>query len=291
MTHSMTGFARSAQQDAQFEVTWECRSVNHRYLEVQFRIPDALRAHEHELKELVRKYIKRGKLDLAFKYSVKQKADSEFSLNANLVHQLFNLQSILQSHQKNLSELSAADILRFPGVLVEAEQSLESLETLAKASLEEGLKALAKARASEGQRIGQFISDRLVQINEHVKGLRESIPEISQQLKEKTLAKLNELQVKPDQDRFEQEMVYLLQKMDVDEELDRLDSHIKEVEKTLALAEKGQAVGRRLDFLMQEFNREANTLASKSQAASTTNSAVDLKVLIEQMREQIQNIE
>lgn len=287
----MTGFARSTAENNELSVVWECRSVNHRYLEMQFRIPDALRSIEHDMREQVRTHLKRGKVDLALKYEYKQTAAGALSLNAELVQQLFHLQGKLQSHHKGLTELTTADILRYPNVLQEEEKNTESLLKLAKQGLDECLLNLVQARGSEGERVAKFIQERVAQVSEHVAAIRLAMPEIRQKLKDKTLNRLAELEQKPDQERLEQEMVYLVQKMDVDEELDRLDSHVIEVNKTLEKAANGQAVGRRLDFLMQEFNREANTLASKSQNSSTTQHAVELKVLIEQMREQIQNLE
>ena len=294
MSQSMTGFARSNVQNSELNVVWEVRSVNHRYLEMQFRIPEALRSAEHELRELVRNKLKRGKVDLALKYEYKLGSGSELKLNPSLVQQLFHLQDKLKSHQQSLAGLTSIDILRYPGVLQEEEKNSDSLIELSKQALVECLDKLIIARESEGKRVTEFIQDRVILIKEHVNAIRKAMPEIRQRIKDKTLTRLADLEQKPDQDRLEQEMVYLVQKMDVDEELDRLDSHIAELEKTLkASASDGRndAIGRRLDFLMQEFNREANTLASKSQNSSTTQHAVELKVLIEQMREQIQNIE
>ncbi len=290
----MTGFARSSVQNSELNVVWEVRSVNHRYLEMQFRIPEALRSVEHDLRERVRTKLRRGKVDLALKYDYKLGSGSDLKLDPGLVQQLFHLQDKLKSHQNDLADLTTADILRYPGVLQEEEKNSASLIELAKQGLDEALDKLIVARHSEGLRVNQFILERTAQIKQHVAAIRMAMPEIQQRLKDKTLAKLAELEQKPDHDRLEQEMVYLLQKMDVEEELDRLDSHIVEAEKILtesASNKATQAIGRRLDFLMQEFNREANTLASKSQNSSTTQHAVELKVLIEQMREQIQNIE
>jgi len=291
MSQSMTGFARTLTENSQLSITWECRSVNHRYLEMQFRIPEALRGIEHELRELVRQHLKRGKVDLVLRYDFKAQADSELNLNTNLVQQLFHLQGTLQQHQSTLKELTTADILRFPGVLKEPELEQDSLLSLSKEGLKECLAKLVDARKSEGERVASFIQERVDQVSVHVDALRTFMPQMRERLKQKTLTRLEELQSKPDTDRLEQELVYLAQKMDVDEELDRLESHVTELKKTLEKGVKGNAIGRRMDFLMQEFNREANTLASKSHHADTTQHAVELKVLIEQMREQIQNLE
>jgi len=295
MSQSMTGFARVNVHNQELSLVWEARSVNHRYLEMQFRIPDVLRSIEHELREIVRAKLKRGKIDFSVKYEFKQSSGSELKLDPSLVQQLFHLQDKLKSYQQNLTDLSTADILRYPGVLREEEKNSDSMFALAQQGLSECLDKLIEARGSEGERIVHFIQERVVQIQELTTATRAAMPEIQQRLKEKTLTRLADLEQKPDQERFEQELVYLLQKMDVEEELDRLDSHVIELNKTLKSSletdKPRQAIGRRLDFLMQEFNREANTLASKSQHTSTSQYAVEIKVLIEQMREQIQNIE
>ena len=288
MPKSMTGFARCQGENQELTVIWECRSVNHRYLDLNFRLPEQLRSLESSLREKVALVVKRGKLDLGLRYELKKSGSMDLRLNASRVQQLFHLQSNLSQHHSTITELSTADILAFPGVLEEPVPQQDSMDSLALAVLDDTLNALNKARAAEGNRIVDFISQRAVKIAEHINALRELLPEIRANLREKVLGKLLELEQKPDQDRLEQELVFYAQRLDVDEELDRLDSHLTELNKSLKL---DKPVGRRLDFLMQEFNREANTLASKSQHSSSTQHAVELKVLIEQMREQIQNIE
>lgn len=288
MAKSMTGFARCQGENPELTVIWECRSVNHRYLDLNFRLPEQLRSLESSLREKVALLVKRGKLDLGLRYELKKSGTLDLRLNASRVQQLFQLQSNLSQHHSTIVELSTADILAFPGVLEEPVPQQDSMDSLVLAVLDETLNALNKARAAEGNRIVDFISQRAVKIAEHINALRELLPEIRTNLREKVMGKLLDLEQKPDQDRLEQELVFYAQRLDVDEELDRLDSHLIELNKSLKL---DKPVGRRLDFLMQEFNREANTLASKSQHSSSTQHAVELKVLIEQMREQIQNIE
>ena len=240
------------------------------------------------MRERISQTIKRGKLDLVLKYELKKNSSLELGINVDRVQQLFHLQTKLSQHHSTIVELSTAEILGFPGVIQEPIPDENSLQTLALSVLDQGIIALSEARAAEGSRTMEFISDRAKQVSEHVAALRELMPEIRANLRQRVMDKLSELSQKPDQDRLEQELVFYAQRLDVDEELDRLDSHLIELNKTL---EQNKPIGRRLDFLMQEFNREANTLASKSHNANSTQHAVELKVLIEQMREQIQNVE
>ncbi len=288
MANSMTGFARAQGENQQLVVIWECRSVNHRYLDINFRIPEQLRALESTLRERISKKLKRGKIDCVLKYEIKHTSASELNLNPERVQQLFHLQTKLQQHHSGIQELSVADILNFSGALDEAKPEESSMQKLALEVLDKTLDALNDARSTEGGRMLEFIQQRSDAVKQHVDALRSLLPEIRDYLRSRVLTKLTELEQKPDQERLEQELVFYAQRLDVDEELDRLDSHIIELNNTLTL---NKPIGRRLDFLMQEFNREANTLASKSQNATSTQHAVELKVLIEQMREQIQNIE
>lgn len=288
MTNSMTGFARAQGENEQLVIVWECRSVNHRYLDINFRIPEQIRSLESAMRERIGKKLKRGKVDCVLKYEIKSTSSTDLNLNAERVQQLFHLQGKLTRHHSSIQCLSVADILNFPGVLDETKPQEDSLQKLALSVLEDTLTALNNARAAEGARVIEFIQRRSDSVKVHVDALRTLLPEIREHLRNRVITKLSELEQKPDQERLEQELVFYAQRLDVDEELDRLDSHLVELNKTLKL---NKPIGRRLDFLMQEFNREANTLASKSQNASSTQHAVELKVLIEQMREQIQNIE
>ena len=288
MANSMTGFARAQGENEHLVIVWECRSVNHRYLDINFRIPEQIRPLESALRERIGKQLKRGKVDCVLKYEIKSSSSMDLNLNAERVQQLFHLQSKLTQHHSSIQCLSVADILNFPGVLDEPKPEESSLQKLALDVLDDALIALNEARAAEGTRMISFIQQRSDSVKQHVDALRTLLPEIREYLRNRVTTKLSEFEQKPDQDRLEQELVFYAQRLDVDEELDRLDSHLAELNETL---KQNKPIGRRLDFLMQEFNREANTLASKSQNATSTQHAVELKVLIEQMREQIQNIE
>ena len=284
----MTGFARAQGENEHLVIVWECRSVNHRYLDINFRIPEQIRPLENALRERIGKQLKRGKVDCVLKYDIKSSSSLDLNLNAERVQQLFHLQSQLTQHHSSIQCLSVSDILNFPGVLDESKPEESTLQNLALQVLDDALVALNEARAAEGARVISFIQQRSDSVKQHVNALRTLLPEIREYLRNRVTSKLSELEQKPDQERLEQELVFYAQRLDVDEELDRLDSHLAELNKTL---KQNKPIGRRLDFLMQEFNREANTLASKSQNATSTQHAVELKVLIEQMREQIQNVE
>lgn len=289
MPRSMTGFARAEATIADTTVIWELRSVNHRYLETHFRLPDTARELESTLREQLRKSLHRGKVEISL--SIKSDAadsNSDLTINLPLLRQLTTAINTVEKEAESLTPSTAIDLLKWPGVMTSPEQDREQLLEGLKSSFNEALKTLVSHREREGAEIKNMIDQRLSGISENVVEVRKILPEIQTAQQQKIKEKLDALNVEIDQSRFEQELVYLLQKSDVDEELDRLDAHVIEVKR--ALSDKG-SIGRRLDFLMQELNREANTLSSKSIVADTTQAAVDLKVLIEQMREQIQNIE
>lgn len=289
MLRSMTAFARTDLRQEWGSLTWEIRSVNHRYLEPQFRLPESLKELEPELRELLRNSIKRGKLECSLKFQPEaQAASGALHLNLELAQDMNRVLNQINRLLDNPAHINAFDILQWPGVLQVEETDLEPVKEEALRLFEEALDRLIEIREREGQHLRPLIEDRLDQIVKIVAQVRDLLPEILQRQREAILARFEELQIELDPNRLEQEMVLLAQKADVAEELDRLDAHVKEVRATL---NSRDAVGRRLDFLMQELNREANTLSSKSIVTETTRSAVDLKVLIEQMREQIQNIE
>ena len=285
--NSMTAFAR-AQGDNQWgSFAWELRSVNHRYLESQFKLPEKLRQLEPALREKLRARLARGKVEchLHFKMNEQEQA---LEINSEKVNQLRELEKSLVLDSESSDRLSVYQILQWPGVLQSFELDLSEISKELLAGFDQAIEQLAQARAAEGTRLAQLIVERLDQISEIVVEVGKRMPEILAEHKAKTEAKLDDFKIDIDQDRLAQEVVILAQKIDVAEELDRLAAHIDEVRDTIG---KQEPCGRRLDFLMQELNREANTLGSKSIAISTSNNAVDLKVLIEQMREQIQNIE
>jgi uncharacterized protein (TIGR00255 family) len=285
----MTGFAR---QEAKFpwgSLTWEIRSVNHRFLEPHFRLPELVRELEPALREKLRKKLSRGKVEVSFNYQLGD-ADGAGGLSVNqaLVAQLSKALDDIRPHMSNPAPVSPLELLRWPGVLADSQVDREELFKQALALFDKTVETLIEHRSREGAELKQLIEQRLDGIAQQVVQVRAKLPDILNGQRERILEKLESLKAELDQDRLEQEMVYLAQKVDVDEELDRLDTHVSEVRR--ALSQKG-SVGRRLDFLMQELNREANTLSSKSIVSDTTQAAVELKVLIEQMREQIQNIE
>jgi len=289
---SMTGFARVQQSNDAGSITWELRSVNHRYLELGIKLPEDFRQHEPEIRKLAAKFLARGKVDLGLRYKLDQQQQASIALNPEIVSSLREVEQQVLNIVHEGSKLSVADILGWPGVITDVERDLSVLDKLAISCLKAALKQLQQGREAEGRALDEMIRSRCAQISEIVAAVRKHRPEIVTALRAKWEAnldeKLQQWRETANESRLEQELVILAQKLDVEEELDRLDTHVAEVLKVL---ERDEAVGRRLDFLMQELNREANTLGSKSQDSLTTQHAVDLKVLIEQMREQVQNIE
>jgi uncharacterized protein (TIGR00255 family) len=295
MIRSMTGFARREHTSELGSLIWEVRSVNHRYMEVALRVPEELRSAEAEFRSAIQSVVKRGKVDAVLQWRPAAERRSVLDVNEEFLDALIARSHAIASrataHGGSLTPPSPLDLLRWPGVIQDGERAdLALLQASAQQSLGQALAGLDEARLSEGGRMSSMIENRVAQIGAIVSALRERLPEIRQRIRarlEDRLAALT-LPTEPNRERFEQELSLALSKMDVDEELDRLGSHITEVGKALRANEPS---GRRLDFLMQEFNREANTLSSKSQDAETTRAAVEMKVLIEQMREQVQNIE
>ena len=285
---SMTAFGRAEQNYATGTATWELRSVNHRYLEPHFRLPEAARPLETQLREKLRKQLSRGKLELGL--SLKTSAGEEASLQVDevLVRSLVNAAERVSAQLSPPAPINPLQVLQWPGVIAEPETDPEQQSQAILQAFSDALSQLCANREREGAELRRFIEARLTGIEEQVSKVRTLLPQILQAQREKLRARLEELLSELDADRIEQEMALLAQKADVDEELDRLEAHVTEARRVLA---GGGAIGRRLDFLMQEFNREANTLSSKSVVTDTTQAAVELKVLIEQMREQVQNIE
>jgi uncharacterized protein (TIGR00255 family) len=284
---SMTAFARQTIEAPWGTASWELRSVNHRYLEPGFRMPETVRDIEMPLREMARKYLQRGKVDCTLHLHIAQES-GDIAVNQSLARQYIDASQQLAGMMATPAPISPLDILRWPGVLKEPEINRDELNKTLLELFEQALIQLLEGRQREGEKLGQLIEQRLDAIAVQVQSVRNNLPELLKAQRHKILARLEELQVSLDHDRLEQELVLMAQKADVDEELDRLDTHLSEIRRVL---KRKEPIGRRLDFLMQELNREANTLSSKSIATDTTNSAVELKVLIEQMREQIQNIE
>ncbi|OZG74247.1 YicC family protein [Hahella sp. CCB-MM4] len=288
MIRSMTAYAR---QDARGEwgtLTWELRSVNHRYLEPVFRIPEALRDIEPALRDRLRHYVQRGKLECQLKFQPEAQGSGSFSVNVELAAELNHAVNQINRLLDNPAHINAFDFINWPGVMVSEETDLEPVKEEAVNLFNQALSQLVDTREREGGRIHPMLDDRLNSIAGIVEKVREKMPHILERQNEALKSRFEELQLDVDPTRLEQELVMVSQKADVAEELDRLEAHVHEVKDVLT---KKEPVGRRLDFLMQELNREANTLSSKSLVTETTQFAVELKVLIEQMREQVQNIE
>jgi uncharacterized protein (TIGR00255 family) len=288
MLHSMTGFARHTAESDTGVLTCELRAVNHRYFDVQFRLPDELRPRESELRQLIGSTVRRGKVDCTLHYRRAAGKHAELTLNQPLVELISRRAEDLNATFPNLGRLNAIDVLRWPGVIEEPEIDTEPLFGEASAALSAALKQLSAMRRSEGQRIAEMIDSRCREVLAIAASVRARMPEVLASARAKQKERLDKLDISADPARLETELALVAQRLDVDEEVDRLESHISEILKAIGSEE---AVGRRLDFLMQELNREANTLGSKSADAATTRAAVELKVLIEQMREQIQNVE
>lgn len=288
MTLSMTAFSRQQQEQEWGSLTWEIRSVNHRYLEANVRLPESFRALENAVREAVRKRLTRGKVECQLRFQSEANVSTELHLNRPLIQQLVQANVEIEQITGTSSSLSNMEVLRWPGVIEEQDFDRTTIEKQALTLFTAALDDLLATREREGAELQGFITQRIDSIREIVVSVREKMPEILAKQKQALLDRLHDLQAELEPTRLEQEVSLLAQKADVEEELDRLDSHLNEVARVLNA--KGQK-GRRLDFLMQELNREANTLSSKSIVVETTLSAVELKVLIEQMREQIQNIE
>lgn len=292
MLKSMTAFSRVQQGNDSGEIVWEIKSVNHRYMEPGFKLPDDFKLLEPDIRQRLGRYIKRGKLDISLRYKLNKNIQTSIQLNADLVKNLRKVEQEVLTIVHEGHSLSVADILRWPGVVDEMDKNFKPLQELALESLSAALEQLVDNREREGKALYEMIASRCKQVTEIVKQVQQRRPEVLQAMRQKWSAQLDDKLANwsdsADSGRLEQELVMLAQKLDVEEELDRLIAHVAEVKQVL---DRNEAVGRRLDFLMQELNREANTLSSKSQDSETTRLAVDLKVLIEQMREQVQNIE
>lgn len=287
MIYSMTAYARHEVKGDWGSAVWEIRSVNQRYLETFFRLPEQFRSLETNLRDRLRKRLARGKVECGLRFSANEGATTDLVINEELARAVIRSAEWVQQNGGN-GGMNPLDILRWPGVINAPELDMDALQSELMAGFDAALDDFVAARAAEGANMRKLIEDRLEGISKQVTAVRGQMPAVLEWQRERLLTKFKEAQVELDSQRVEQEMIMLAQKSDVAEELDRLDSHIKEARIAL---NKGGACGRRLDFMMQEFNREANTLGSKSINTDITAAAVDLKVLIEQMREQIQNIE
>lgn len=288
MIHSMTAFARREAETPSGTLIWELRSVNHRYLDVGLRLPEELRGFEPRAREAIQARVKRGKVDVGLWFA-RAPGAADLALDAE---QLRRVTAVAEEAQRlvggRLETLRAIDVLRWPGVLKGASLDVEGLGTAALELLKQALDDLAANRAREGARLQEFLLARLASMEKIVRDTKKLLPDIQRLYRERLEARLKEIREQLEPARLEQEIVLFANRTDVAEELDRLTAHFAEIRHVLDGAEQA---GRRLDFLMQELNREANTLASKSADLRQTNASVELKVLIDQMREQIQNIE
>jgi uncharacterized protein (TIGR00255 family) len=283
----MTAFARHEIKGDWGNAVWEIRSVNQRFLETYFRLPEQFRSIEPVLRERFRKQLNRGKVECNLRFNANPSAKSKITLNGELAAELMKHANTIASLADNAT-VNPAEIMRWPGVMEAEEADMDNIQAEILAGFDQALKDFIVARTDEGENLKTLIEQRLNGIIEQAEIVKGHMPEIIQWQRKRITDKFADANIELESSRVEQELVLLAQKMDVDEEIDRLFSHVKE---TRSILKKGGAQGRRLDFMMQEFNREANTLGSKSINADITNSAVELKVLIEQMREQIQNIE
>jgi uncharacterized protein (TIGR00255 family) len=288
MTHSMTAFARQSAEFAWGSLIWEIRSVNHRYLEPSFKLPESLRLIESDVRERLRGRIVRGKVECSLRVQREGQQEQNLSVDQPVLAQLLRCAEQVQVQLPHATAPTALDVLAWPGVLKSSADDETAICQAASALFEQALQQLVEHRAREGAELARYLDIQLDAVAAIIDSVRTHMPTILAAQKQKLRDRLADLSSTLDSERIEQEMVILAQKNDVEEELDRLQTHIKEVRHAL---KQREPCGRRLDFLMQEFNREANTLSSKSLAADTTLNAVQLKVLVEQMREQIQNIE
>lgn len=287
MIRSMTAYARREIKGEWGSAAWELRSVNQRYLETYIRLPEQFRSLEPVIRERIRTRLTRGKIECNLRFDLDPSMQTDLILNQELAIQLVQAAGWVKT-QSDEGEINPVEILRWPGVMSAKSQDLDVISIELMASLEIALDEFITAREREGSALKALIEKRLEGVSAEVVKVRARMPEVLIWQRERLMSKLEDLQIQLDSNRLEQELVMLAQRIDVAEELDRLETHIKE---TYVILKKQEAVGRRLDFMMQEFNRESNTLASKSINSEITTSAIELKVLIEQMREQIQNIE
>ena len=287
MIYSMTAFARLEVKKDWGDAVWEIRSVNQRYLENFFRLPEQFRGLENTLREKLRQNLTRGKIECSLRIEIKKQTNAELNLNKELTNQVIQSLQWIKA-QAGEGEINLTDVLRYPGVVEAQEQDLDAISQDLLTAFDDLLTDFIAMRGREGEKLNDIIQQRLDAIAVEADKVRSQMPAVLQWQRERLLQRFEDAQVNLDPQRVEQEMILLAQRVDVAEELDRLQMHVKE---TTNILKKGGAVGRKLDFMMQELNRESNTLASKSINADITASAVELKVLIEQMREQIQNLE
>lgn len=288
MIHSMTGYATAARELDWGSVSIELRSVNHRYLDVSFRIPDELRLAEPALREAIAAAASRGKIECRVSYALRSGTPGNTEPDPVLLSQLLALNAQVRTALPDARPLGVADVLRWPGMLGAESLPADELRTVATELMREALREFTSARAREGEKLAAVILERAAEVRSRIATVQPRMPEIIAAFEARLNARLKEALLSAEDERVRQEVALFINKIDVDEELSRLTTHLDEIQRIL---KKGGSAGKRLDFLMQELNREANTLGSKSADIAVTQVAMDLKLLIEQMREQIQNIE
>lgn len=288
MLRSMTAFARQQISTRSGSFAWEIRSVNHRYLELSIKLPDNLRQLEPIIRSKTRNVLQRGKIECALRYDAEQNQDPPIQLNIPFLTQLAHACEQVNRLLINPAPINAVDLLRWPGALHNSAESLVDSQSDLLTAFDAALLHLQQIRAQEGQTLGDLISNRLTTLSQLTQQIQNYLPNIEQQQRTRLLTRARELQTTLDSSRVEQEILLLLQKSDITEEVDRLFSHIQQAHTCLR---EGGSIGRHLDFLMQELNREANTLGAKASDELLSKTSVEMKVLIEQMREQIQNLE
>ena len=288
MTRSMTAFARCERRDGQGEWIWEIRSVNHRFLETSMRLPEELRMLESAVREKVGSRLSRGKVDCSLRYRPLQAVRQEIQLNLEMAREVVAATDRIAGLMGKGEGPTVMQVLQWPGVVEQERPDLGPVAEAALALLDETLSELSGNRLREGEKLAALILSRCALVRDQVGQAKERMPEVLAALRDRLRQRLSELREELDASRLEQEMLLLTQRLDVDEEMDRLTAHLDEI---ASVVSRDEPVGRRLDFLMQELNREANTLTSKSPDVKMTRCAVEMKVLIEQMREQVQNIE
>jgi uncharacterized protein (TIGR00255 family) len=284
----MTAFSHREETTDNGVLIWELRSVNHRFSEVSLRLPEDLRNLEPKIREHIAARVKRGKVDACLRFQPTGQEGQALELDLELVDKLAHATREIDGHLYSAAPVNAMDLLRWPGVLQAKEADYSQLNEAALALLDRALDELLETRAREGEKLKAVITERCAAMSRHVEAVQGRMPAIIQALRERLAKRLQELKAELDPERLEQEVAILANKADVDEELERLKAHIEETQRVL---EQDEPVGRRLDFLTQEMNREANTLGAKSVDTIMTRASVELKVLIEQVREQVQNIE
>ncbi len=288
MTNSMTAFANSEMDFENLTINCELRSVNHRYCDIILKIPERFRFAESDIRHIISDNLKRGKIECSLSFKKHSLAQQELSIDMDAISALLSTTQSIEQLMDRPQPFSALEVLAFPGIQIEKQSDKTALLQALVQLLETAIDNLILARHREGTQLSELISSRCVKMQKLLKQAQNRMPLVLEHLRTKFKNHIAELVTEPDNDRVEQEMVLLTQKLDVDEELDRLDTHIIEV---LRILEQSEPIGRRLDFLMQEMNREANTLGSKSADKEMTAISIEFKVLIEQMREQAQNIE